>query len=137
MSDEAPTGSVLGEVIRSPADSISWSRFVPLSTRAQRDDPSVSNVRASCLRPVSSFDPEAPPCCMLGERSSSTTVVSGLPPAASPTHPPARGRLMAKTSAPIAAILIAMMSHWRMRAYPRAIRFAASRNIIAAQRIVW
>ena len=30
-----------------------------------------------------------------------------------------------------------MISHCRSRAYPRDIRFAASRNIIAAQRTVW
>ena len=31
----------------------------------------------------------------------------------------------------------AMISHCRTRAYPRDIRFAASRNIIAPQRTVW
>ncbi len=63
-------------------------------------------------------------------------VVSARPPPANPSHPPASGRLTAKIKVPIAAIRKAMMSHCRSRAYPRDIRFAASRNIIAAQRTV-
>ncbi len=60
------------------------------------------------------------------------SVVSDRPPAVSPSQPPASGLLTANTSAAIAAIRIAMISHCRSLAYPRDIRLAASRNIIAA-----
>ena len=55
-------------------------------------------------------------CCMLGERSSSTIVVSARPPAASPSQPLASGRLTAKIRPAIATIRSSMISHCRSRA---------------------
>ncbi len=74
---------------------------------------------------------------MLGDRSINTIVVSGRLPALRPSQPPSKGRLTAKISPAIASILMAMIRYCRRRAYPRDILLAASRNIIAAQRMVW
>ena len=73
---------------------------------------------------------------MLGERSSRMIVVSARPPAASPSQPLASGRLTAKIRPAMANIRNARINHCRSRAYPRDMRLAASRNIIAAQRVV-
>ena len=107
-----------GVVSRSSIFSSSRGFLALLSIKTQRDEPSVSSVATNCRTPVSSFDPRAsaPTCCMLGERSSTTIVVSGRPPAVSPSQPPESGRLTAKIKPAIAAIRIAMISHCRTRA---------------------
>jgi hypothetical protein len=109
-----------------------------LSIKTHRAEPRVSSACTSWRTPVSRLDvrASAPSSCMLGDRSSKMIVVSAFPPAARPSQPPASGRLTAKIKAPIAAIRASMISHWRSRAYPRDIRLAASRNIIAPQRTV-
>lgn len=74
---------------------------------------------------------------MLGERSNRTIVVSIRPPMVSPSQPLANGRLTAKISPAMASIRAARINHCRSRAYPRDMRWAARRNIIAAHRVVW
>ena len=74
---------------------------------------------------------------MLGERSSKTIVVSARPPAVSPSQPLANGRLTARISPATTSMRDNKISHWRSFAYPRDIRLAASRNIMAAHRVVW
>ncbi len=118
MSAGALDGPVLGTRGSSSIESSSRGRLVVLSITTHRAEPRVARVRDSCASPLWSFEltPLAPVCCMLGERSTSTMVVSACPPPARPSQPPASGRLIAKISPAIAAIRIAMISHWRIRA---------------------
>ena len=71
--------------------------------------------------------------CMLGERSSKTTIVSGRMPAAAPSQPPTLGRDRKNSKARTASIRQARISHSRTRACRVACLDAVSRNIIAAQ----
>ena len=118
MSADAPDGPVLGTRGSSSIDSSSRGWLLTLSMSTQRAEPRVLSVRASWPRPVSSLEPPPsdPDCCMLGERSTSTIVVSARPPPARPSQPPDSGRLIAKISPAIASIRTAMISHWRIRA---------------------
>ena len=87
-------------------------------SRPSEPSPASRACATSCRTPVSSFEPRAsaPTCCMLGERSRTMIVVSGRPPAVSPSQPPESGRLTAKIRPAIAAIRNAMISHCRTRA---------------------
>ena len=112
-------------------------RFDALSINTHRLEPSVFSVCTNWWRPASNLVTTVPVpcCCMLGERSSRIMVVSVRPPAALPNQPLAIGRLTANRSPAIANTRKVRISHWRSRAYPRDIRWAVSKNIIAPQRI--
>ena len=64
-------------------------------------------------------------------------VVSARPPAASPSKPLDKGLPTARIKPATARARNKRISHCRNRAYPRDIRLAARRNIMAPQRVVW
>ena len=106
----------------------------------------VSNSTVRAFRPRSRNSPDTfsravsrrdRPLCgscssMLAERSRMMTVNSGAPPPARPSQPPDIGRLIASNRPATASIRAIRISTYRSFAMPRTIRFACSRNIVAA-----
>jgi ABC-type molybdenum transport system ATPase subunit/photorepair protein PhrA len=118
LMDEPFAGVDAARSCSTSIDSSSCGAPPTLSITTQRTEPSVCSVCTSCVTPQDNFAPAlcASRCCMLGERSSNSSVTSGRLPPASPNQPLESGRLTANTNSAITATRNSRISHWRSRA---------------------